>query len=91
MTNSRDWENGGPEMDRRGALECCVDSPHLSGVKGRITPTEGERFDAPRPTSRNGYNILEWTSGDLNYRAVSDLDDQELQEFATLMRQSTGK
>jgi len=24
MTNSRDRENGGPEMDRRGALECMV-------------------------------------------------------------------
>ena len=37
----------------------------------------------PRRTSRNGYNIIEWTSGDLNYRAVSDLNDQELQDFAT--------
>jgi hypothetical protein len=24
MTNNRDWEKGGPEMDRRGALECMV-------------------------------------------------------------------
>ncbi len=24
MTNSRDWVNGGPEMNRRGALECMV-------------------------------------------------------------------
>ena len=56
-----------------------------------VAPSAGERFAAPRPASRNGYNILEWTSGDLNYRAVSDLNDQELQEFATLMQQKTGK
>ena len=24
MTSNRDWENGGPQMDRRGALECMV-------------------------------------------------------------------
>jgi hypothetical protein len=24
MTNNRDWENGGPAMDRRGALEYMV-------------------------------------------------------------------
>jgi len=24
MTNKRDWENGGPKMNRRGALECMV-------------------------------------------------------------------
>jgi hypothetical protein len=29
--------------------------------------------------------------GDLNYRAVSDLNDQELQEFAALMKQNTAK
>jgi len=56
-----------------------------------VAPSEGERFDTPRRTSRNGYNVIEWTSGDLNYRAVSDLDDQELQEFAALMQQRTGK
>jgi hypothetical protein len=38
--------------------------------------SEGERFDTPRRTSRNGYNVIERTSADLNYRAVSDLNDQ---------------
>jgi anti-sigma factor RsiW len=56
-----------------------------------VAPSDGERFAAPRRASRNGYNVVEWTSGDFNYRAVSDLDDQELQKFAALMRQSTGK
>jgi anti-sigma factor RsiW len=56
-----------------------------------VAPSEGDRLNAPRRTSRNGYNIIEWTSGDLNYRAVSDLNDQELQDFATLMQQKIGK
>ena len=56
-----------------------------------VAPSEGERFDAPRRTSRNGYNVIEWTSGDLNYRAVSDLGDQELQEFAALDAAEHGK
>ena len=56
-----------------------------------VAPSEGKRFAAPRRTSRNGYNIIEWTSGDLNYRAVSDLGDQELQEFATSDATEHGK
>jgi anti-sigma factor RsiW len=56
-----------------------------------VAPSDGGRFDTSRRTSRNGYNIIEWTSGDLNYRAVSDLNDQELQDFATLMQQKIGK
>ena len=34
-----------------------------------------------RRSSRNGYNIVESVSGDLNYRAVSDLNAEELEEF----------
>jgi anti-sigma factor RsiW len=62
-----------------------------AGLAGLMALSEGERFDTPRRTSRNGYNVIEWTSGDLNYRAVSDLNDQELQEFAALMKQNTAK
>ena len=53
--------------------------------------SKGERFDTPRRTSRNGYNVIERTWGDLNYRAVSDLNDQGLQEFTALMQQNTAK
>ena len=52
--------------------------------------SEGERFDTPRRTSRNGYNVIERTWGDLNW-AVSDLNDQGLQEFTALMQQNTAK
>jgi len=40
-----------------------------AGLAGLMALSEGERFDTPRRTSRNGYNVIEWTSGDLNYRA----------------------
>ena len=50
--------------------------------------SEGERFDTPRRTSWNGYNVIERTWGDLNYRAVSDLNDQGLQEFTALMQRN---
>lgn len=33
-----------------------------------------------------GYNVAHWTSGGLSYRAVSDLNKDELAEFTTLMR-----
>jgi hypothetical protein len=56
-----------------------------------VAPSEGERFDGARRTSRNGYNILEWISGDLTYLAVSDLNGEELEEFADLMQQNTAK
>jgi len=51
-----------------------------------VAPSEGERFDGARRTSRNGYNLLEWISGDLTYRAVSDLNGEEPEEFAALMQ-----
>jgi anti-sigma factor (TIGR02949 family) len=36
--------------------------------------------------SRRGYNVVHWSSGGLAYWAVSDLNQQELGEFARLMR-----
>lgn len=36
---------------------------------------------AARQSSKNGYTIIEWRSGDLRYRAISDLDAGELKEF----------
>jgi anti-sigma factor RsiW len=37
-------------------------------------------------TMRNGYNLLHWREGGLEFWAVSDLNPQELREFATLIR-----
>ncbi|MBS0324569.1 MAG: anti-sigma factor [Proteobacteria bacterium] len=38
-------------------------------------------------SSRQGYNVMRWASGGMTYAAVSDLNDQELGVFATLLRQ----
>ena len=35
---------------------------------------------------RNGYNLLHWKSGTLEYWAVSDLNAQELREFVNLIQ-----
>ena len=40
---------------------------------------------APRETSRNGYTIVEWQKQDLLYRAVSDLNASELNEFMQVL------
>jgi anti-sigma factor RsiW len=35
----------------------------------------------PREATRNGYNIISWSHGEIAYWAVSDLNRQELREF----------
>jgi anti-sigma factor RsiW len=43
--------------------------------------------DAPaRATTRQGYHLVHWTQGGMTWWAVSDLNEQELQEFAELVR-----
>src|SRR5205823_12648630 len=37
---------------------------------------------APKVTSIQGYNVRRWTDGDLDLLAVSDLNGEELGEFA---------
>jgi anti-sigma factor RsiW len=45
-----------------------------------VSPTHGLAFDQ----KRNGYNLVHWTSGGLNYWAVSDVDAAELKQFRDL-------
>ncbi len=39
-----------------------------------------------RATMRNGYNLLHWQQGGLDYWAVSDLNPQEMREFVALIQ-----
>lgn len=39
-----------------------------------------------RPIIRNGYNLIEWNQGGMTYWAVSDLNSQELAQFARALR-----
>lgn len=49
-----------------------------------------ENTTAPlNATMRNGYNLLHWKSGVLEYWAVSDLNPQEMREFVALLQNKT--
>jgi anti-sigma factor RsiW len=48
-----------------------------------------ERADSEiHATERQGYHVLQWTKARMNYWAVSDLNAQELKEFAGLVRKT---
>ena len=58
MMDSRDWENGGPKMDRRGALECnrlggnrllCGSRVGRADNLGFISRANPHAFDAVMP------------------------------------------
>jgi anti-sigma factor RsiW len=47
-----------------------------------------EKSEAPEiAETRQGYNLIHWTQGGMNYWAVSDLNAAELREFAELVRE----
>ncbi len=50
-----------------------------------IWPSTNKDSDIQR-TTRNGYNIVNWTGEGMNYWAISDLDTGKLQEFAKSVR-----
>jgi anti-sigma factor RsiW len=50
-----------------------------------IWPADGGE-SGPKTLSRRGYNLAHWTAAGLNFWAVSDLNGDELRDFARLMR-----
>jgi len=44
------------------------------------------KLGAARPRAIDGYNIVDWTDGNLTYWAVSDLSAPELEDFARAFR-----
>jgi anti-sigma factor RsiW len=52
-----------------------------------IWPDDGPAAE-PRPLTRQGYHLIHWAEAGLAYWAVSDLAEDELAEFARLVRQS---
>ena len=65
-----------------------------SGVRGQyaltlhLHPTgeTGVEGATPHHLVRRGYNVVAWSADGLAYWAVSDLNQDELREFATLIR-----
>jgi len=51
-----------------------------------IWPARGEGDATVKTTSRRGYSVAYWSKAGLNFWAVSDLNAEELRDFASLVR-----
>ncbi|PYT27355.1 MAG: anti-sigma factor, partial [Acidobacteria bacterium] len=51
-----------------------------------VWPTPREPDSGLQQSSRQGYNLLHWTKGQMAHWAVSDLNASELDSFAALVR-----
>lgn len=52
-----------------------------------IWPSAGNGDAAPALLSRQGYGIVHWVKAGMNYWAVSDMSEDSLQKFASLVQQ----
>jgi anti-sigma factor RsiW len=52
-----------------------------------IMPATGDRDRSPSAVTRRGYNILSWIHHEMQYWAVSDLNEPELRRFGDLLAQ----
>ena len=50
-----------------------------------ITPAPAQPDRRPKLVTRRGYSLFHWTHGEMEYWAVSDLNQTELQKFADLL------
>ncbi|HEX4639043.1 MAG TPA: anti-sigma factor [Chthoniobacterales bacterium] len=50
-----------------------------------ISPATGSSDRASVSSTRRGYNIVSWTQREMNYWAISDLNETELRQFANLL------
>jgi anti-sigma factor RsiW len=66
---------------KRMAVVVYEHGPHIINVF-----TWASRRDSSRLTTRNGYHVVFWTAGNLQYCAVSDAGWQELQGLVSLLR-----
>jgi anti-sigma factor RsiW len=75
-----------------GRLDYISQRPVAALVYGRnkhyinlfIWPTNSQRELPAHASERNGYHVVRWSSGNMMYAAVSDLNESELQQFAKL-------
>ena len=47
-----------------------------------VVPASTNRSSQPSALTRRGYNLIHWTRGEMDYWAVSDLNAEELHQFA---------
>lgn len=83
---------------RGGRLDYLDNQPVAALVYGRaqhiinlfLWPAAGAAPTALHAETRQGYNLVHWTSGDMQAWAVSDLNTTELLQFARLFEQAQG-
>lgn len=73
-----------------GRLDFIAQRPVAALVYGRdkhfinlfVWPANSQRAISPHTSERNGYHLVRWSSQDMAFAAVSDLNEGELLEFA---------
>ena len=53
-----------------------------------VRPETTGRDEYPHAKSRQGYNLVRWARGGMEFRAVSDLNMGELKQFAEAMSEA---
>jgi anti-sigma factor RsiW len=69
--------------DRRSGV--LVYKRHLHIINVFMWPAGSTAEAAPRPATRNGYNLLSWSRNGVTYTAVSDLNSAELRVLQGLL------
>jgi anti-sigma factor RsiW len=80
-----------------GRLDYVADRPAAALVYARrqhvinlfTWPADGGDVWPARPAGRQGFHVLAWRHGGMAYRAVSDLNPEDLAEFVQLFRQAS--
>ena len=54
-----------------------------------IWPAAGPSLSSSRTFSQQGYHLIHWSDGGMTYWAISDLNANELKDFADLVRKHT--
>jgi anti-sigma factor RsiW len=72
---------------QRSAVVVYQHGPHVINVFSWV----GNRREVPADTTRNGYRMMFWHVGDVNYCAVSDTGWDELGALVRLLQQSSAR
>ncbi|MYN15983.1 anti-sigma factor [Rugamonas sp. FT107W] len=56
-----------------------------------IWPDAGGHASAPQASVRQGFHLLRWSQDGMRYSAVSDINPQDLAQFAALLRQKVAQ
>jgi anti-sigma factor RsiW len=96
--NVRDLrESGFPLLG--GRLDYVAQRPIAALVYGRdkhfinlfVWPAKSQRESSPHASQRNGYHLVRWSSNDMAFAAVSDLNERDLLEFAKTLSSSQAR